>query len=147
MNEILTEFCNYLGEKGYYKFVDSNAVINDFIKSLQYQNSKKNHKPFPKLLNFPDEGNINISFFALEKVISTAVELGIDRYLIEQGDKKAFLSQAAAYKKYGKRTIDRWRSNGNIEPICQNHRIKYNIVDLDRLSKTNEIFFKFIEDI
>ena len=145
MNEILTEFCTYLEYKGYCKFIDSNAVINDFIKSMQYQAPKAGSKFFPRTLNYPFEGNINISFFALEQILSSSVEIGIENYLIKSGEKKEYISQAAAHRKYGRRTIERWNRDGKIVPVKQNGLIKYKISILEKLSLANELYSKFME--
>lgn len=91
--------------------------------------------------------NVTLSKFALEQLMITSSELGANTALTQLGLRKEYLSQSAAQKRFGKRTIDRWRTDGKIEPVKQSGIIKYKVNDLERLSKVNELHNKFIEKV
>ncbi|MDP2338035.1 MAG: hypothetical protein Q8N05_16635 [Bacteroidota bacterium] len=93
-----------------------------------------------------DTQYINLSRLDLERIITTAVEIGVNRFAVENGLKKEYMSQGVAYKKYGRHTIDRWTREGKITPVKQVRAVKFKAVELDKLSRVNELHTKFIGD-
>jgi len=85
-------------------------------------------------------GLIQITPFQLEQIVATAVEIGVSRVI----EKKEYISQAAAFKKYGRRSVERWQRDGKIDPIKQVGLVKYKVSRLEELSKINELQTKFI---
>lgn len=83
---------------------------------------------------------IHLTPFQLEQLLTTAVEIGVSRVT----EKKAYVFQAEAYKKYGRRTIDRWVQEMKITPVKQNTRVKFDAHRLNELSKVNELYDKFL---
>ncbi len=43
-----------------------------------------------------------------QELIANAVNIGYQKALVENGQLKAYLSKADAYRKYGRRQVDRW---------------------------------------
>ena len=85
---------------------------------------------------------ITAPVWAIEQLLATAVEMGINR---TKPDKKEYISQAAAYKKYGRRSVDRWMKDGKIVPVKQVGLIKYKVQKLDELMAVNELHTSIIE--
>ncbi|MBC8005124.1 MAG: helix-turn-helix domain-containing protein [Verrucomicrobia bacterium] len=140
MRKELTEFCYFLEKKEKIKLSDRDQLVDEYLKLIRFKEllyDQFSPSSFYK--------SINNSMYVLEKLISTSVDVGIKNYLISVGAEREYLSQAATYRKYGRKTIERWRRDGKIIPVKQNGTIKYKISTLEKLSMANELFGKFIE--
>jgi hypothetical protein len=85
-------------------------------------------------------GLIQITPFQLEQIVATAVEIGVGRVI----EKKEYMSQTAAFKKYGRRTVERWIKENKITPIKQVGLVKFKVNKLEELSKINELQTKYM---
>lgn len=85
---------------------------------------------------------IQITPFQLEQIVATAVEIGVARVV----EKKEYISQTAAFKKYGRRTVERWTRDGKITPVKQVGLVKFKVAKLDELSKINELQTKYLNE-
>lgn len=61
--------------------------------------------------------------------------------MMAEKDDKAFISQNKAYAKYGRQNIERWRSNGLIEPRRTKGKLEYSTVELQRLANIKQDYF------
>jgi len=55
------------------------------------------------------------------------------------------ISQSAAFKKYGRKTIERWVRTNEIIPVKYGNQLAYNIKELEKLSMVNELHIEIIE--
>ena len=85
---------------------------------------------------------ITMPVSALEQIIATGAEIALNR---ANTTKKEYISQAAAYKKYGRRSVERWVKDGKIVPVKQVGLIKYKVQKLDELMAVNELHTSIIE--
>jgi hypothetical protein len=82
----------------------------------------------------------NLTRYQLLEVLSAAAELGASRVM----EKKEWISKAAAYKRFGRKSVDRWINEQQIEQVYQHRRIKLNTDRLLELQRTDELCTKFI---
>lgn len=85
---------------------------------------------------------ITMPVSALEQIIATGAEIALNR---ANTSKKEYISQSAAFKKYGRRSVERWQKEGKITPVKQVGLIKYKVQKLDELSAVNELHSSIIE--
>lgn len=140
MRKELTEFCYFLERKEGIKISDRDQLVEDYLKLIKFKEllyDQFSPSSFYK--------SINNSLYVLEKLIASSVEIGIKNYSISIGAEKEFLSQTAAYRKYGRKTIDRWRGDGKIIPVKQKGMIKYKVSILEKLSLADELFGEFYD--
>jgi len=88
---------------------------------------------------------MNIEKFELQQMLNTASELGANRVLVKNGLVKTEISKSEAYRRYGRKSVDRWIRMGEIEPIKRGAAIRLNVTELDLLSKTNILTNKLLE--
>ena len=53
----------------------------------------------------------------------------------DKQDKRLFISQAEAFRKYGRGNVERWRGQGKIEPRRTTGKLEYNQEELRKLSR------------
>jgi len=78
----------------------------------------------------------------LEQIIAAGAEMALNR---ANTSKKEYISQSAAFKKYGRRSVERWMNEGKIVPVKQIGLVKYKVQKLDELSMVNELHTEIIE--
>ena len=57
-------------------------------------------------------------------------------------DEPEFISQSEAFRRYGRRNVERWRRTGKIEPCKRPGRLEYRTADLQRLKETKQDYFE-----
>lgn len=82
----------------------------------------------------------NLTRYQLLDMLTAAAELGASRVM----EKKEWMSKAAAYKKFGRKSVDRWIFDQQIEQVYQQRRIKLSADRLLELQRTDELCTKFI---
>ena len=68
----------------------------------------------------------------------------INTFAKEDKDDPAYISQRKAEALYGKANVLRWRKMGAISPICRPGKIEYPTVRLKELSRTDEIYIRWM---
>ena len=53
----------------------------------------------------------------------------------DKQDKRLFISQAEAFRKYGRSNVERWRNQGKIEPRRTTGKLEYSQDELRKLSR------------
>jgi hypothetical protein len=48
----------------------------------------------------------------LRRMLNDAAELAVQRYRIAQGDERWYISKREAYRRYGRKLVDRWLREG-----------------------------------
>lgn len=82
-----------------------------------------------------------ISLFELQQMLTTAAELGARQAISSLNLDKKQISQAEAYKTYGRKRIDHWRKEDNLKPIKQGERIFYDKAKLEQLAIVNRLYY------
>lgn len=73
----------------------------------------------------------------LVNLLSEAVAIGAKKVLVETLQLKPYISKSEAYKKYGRRLVDRWLKEGLIKQIKDgdtNHSIRIDRVELESVA-------------
>lgn len=73
----------------------------------------------------------------LVNLLSEAVAIGAKKVLVETLQLKPYVSKSEAYKKYGRRLVDRWLKEGLIKQIKDgdtNHSIRIDRVELESVA-------------
>lgn len=60
---------------------------------------------------------------------------------IMKSDLPEFISQNAAYRRFGRRNVDRWRRQGKIEPYIRPGKLEYRTEELIKLKETHQDYF------
>ena len=81
--------------------------------------------------------------FELRELLTTAASLGAKTTLVAVGLLKTEISKAEAYRRYSRRTVDSWITDGAIVPVRRENKIRLNVTELDVLSETSELITKF----
>ena len=53
-----------------------------------------------------------------------------------------YISQNEAFRRYGRKNVERWRRQGKIEPCVRPGKLEYLTTDLQRLKSTKQDYFK-----
>lgn len=53
-----------------------------------------------------------------------------------------YISQNEAFRRFGRRNVERWRRQGKIEPFVRPGKLEYQTADLQRLKSTRQDYFK-----
>lgn len=81
--------------------------------------------------------------FQLERFVQSMMESAIVGYVAKYGNEADYLSQRAAKIKYGSSVV-RWENAKLITGVKQGGIIKYKRSELETLSRTDELFNKFL---
>lgn len=60
---------------------------------------------------------------------------------ILKNDEEKMLSQAKAFKRFGRGNVERWRQQGKIQPCKRPGKLEYNLEELIALQKTQQDYF------
>ena len=77
-------------------------------------------------------------------MLATAAEIGASSALINAGITKTQIYKAEAYRRYGRRSIDKWIEQRLILPIQrEKNSVFINVKELDAISTTHKLFKKY----
>lgn len=90
--------------------------------------------------------NITLQMHELRKMLRDQAEVAVKLYRVSTGEERGFISKNEAYKRYGRRLVDRWIREGLVESQKdgdKNHQLRISTVDLEAASKSSnyESFF------
>jgi hypothetical protein len=75
----------------------------------------------------------------LRQMLNSAAELGAKSALIAAGIVKTEISKAEAYRRFSRKSVDKWINKGNLMPIKRGSSSKLNVMELESLVKTNQL--------
>lgn len=73
---------------------------------------------------------MELSFAQLQSLLSEAAEQGAKKALISVGKISPFISRSEAYRRYGKRQVDRWIAEGIVSVIKDGTNTSKTRIDL-----------------
>lgn len=76
----------------------------------------------------------------LRRMLADAMEMGVNKTLIETGVIKQHVSRSEAYRRYGRKTVDRWIADRIIKPKKSEGRtstIRLDRMELEMAAKSN----------
>lgn len=56
-------------------------------------------------------------------------------------DGAEFICQNEAFRRFGRRNVERWRKTGKIEPYVRPNKVEYRLTDLLRLKNIKQDYF------
>jgi hypothetical protein len=80
----------------------------------------------------------------LRQMLYAASELGAKNVLIAAGLDKSEITRSEACRKYSKRDVDGWINSGKIIPIKRGRRTMLSVMQLETISKTNQLYVKHL---
>lgn len=82
---------------------------------------------------------ITLSEYQLAELLTTANRLGAMKFAAETGLLKKAVTRAEAYRMYSRRLVDGWIRDSKIKPAKINNLVLLDAVELEILSKTNQL--------
>ena len=90
---------------------------------------------------------IELKISHLQALLTTAAELGAKTALRCAGLDKPQISKADAYRKYGRKSVDRWITEKHVIPISKGSKsVLLNVKELEAISQTQIVFNKHLID-
>lgn len=83
---------------------------------------------------------ITLQKYELANMLRDASEIAVQRYRIERGEERPFVSQREAYRLFGEGTVKRWVQEGLIKRKKDGNKtstVRYDRLELEILSKSN----------
>ena len=83
---------------------------------------------------------IQLETYQLQQMLDSAAEMGANRALVEAGLKKPQIKKAEAYRRYGRRRIDRWIREHKITPVKDSGSTLLLVSQLETVSKIDALY-------
>ncbi len=84
----------------------------------------------------------------IRQIILTTAEQAAKHALVEAGINKPDISKADAYRRYSRRTVDKWIASGLLVPVKRGKKTYINSLEIDSLAKSiylSEVHLKHLE--
>ncbi len=72
-----------------------------------------------------------------------------ERFLIDVAEKviermrePEYICQNEAFRRFGRKNVERWRRKGMIEPCVRPHRVEYRLAELKKLQTAKQDYFQ-----
>lgn len=82
----------------------------------------------------------------LEQMLITAAELGARQVIDKLGLDEKQIQLAKAYRVYGRRRVDLWMKEGDVDYVKQGHRIYLSKVQLEKQASINRLIERCFGD-
>jgi hypothetical protein len=87
---------------------------------------------------------VNLEKSQLRQMLSSAAELGATNALIAAGVEKTQINQADAYRRFSRKSVDKWIRNGDVLPVKTGRTVKLNVMELESMAQTNQLVNKHL---
>jgi hypothetical protein len=81
----------------------------------------------------------------LRQMLNSAAELGAKNALISAGMEKTQITKAEAYRRFSRKTVDKWINRGNVIPVKLGASVKLNVLELETMAQTNLLVHKHLK--
>ena len=88
-----------------------------------------------------------ISIKAAQDIATNSATIAVKKALFDLGISKEEISKAEAYRRFGRRTIDRWIREGHITLLPRNTKKMINIIELESFANSIALHKKHFSSI